>query len=276
MSNPTNRLVLNLIQTILGWVNDEPNVSQIQEGVDMLSSSNDTSCSTNITIPIQHTSTSNTISNHCNQVSSISSKNEHVHIPAVPVRNESSNHLVPGFDALLDAANLHSVEKLSADQTPSSGSNTDMSPSSLHHETTSTISLHHNNSTSGDNDVDYPNGNVTIKHGYHNHKISWCTDSYSSHKSNKTKNIYKKFLGVFVCAERDCKFVSRVKTNVKKMTHFTPTHPICKSHPECDLTFLVKQLLSCVIPLEMIVLSSKIKGITLIQILQKSDPQLRQ
>ncbi len=111
MSNHTNRLVLNLIQTILGLANDEPNVSQIQEDVHMLSSSNDTSCSTNITIPIQHTSTNNTISNHCNQVSSISSKNENVDILAVPVTNELSNHLVPGFDALLDATYLHSVEK---------------------------------------------------------------------------------------------------------------------------------------------------------------------
>mmetsp|Transcript_20312 Transcript_20312/g.42465 ORF Transcript_20312/g.42465 Transcript_20312/m.42465 type:complete len:204 (-) Transcript_20312:50-661(-) len=203
MSNPTNRLVLNFNQTILGWANDEPNVSQIQEGVHMLSSSIDTSCSTNITIPIQHTSTNDTISSHGNQVSSISSKNEPVHISTVPVKNESSNPLVPGFDELLDAANVHGVEKLSADQTPSSGSNTDISPSSLHHETTSAISLHHDNSKSGDNDVDYPNGNVTIKHGYRNHKISWCTDSYSSHKSKKTKNIYKKCLGVFVCPERD-------------------------------------------------------------------------
>ncbi len=60
---------------------------------------------------------------------------------------------------------MHGVEKKYADQTPSAVANTDKSPSSLHHETT-----HHDISQKGDNDVDYPNGKVTVKHRYCNHK----------------------------------------------------------------------------------------------------------
>ncbi len=245
MSNPTNRLILNLVQTIIGWATDEPNIERIQSGIQSLS--NDSSNPLNL---------SNT--RQMSQDVSMASSSQH-NANAPVASNESSNTSSSlGFDALLDAARISaSQEPHPKNDSTSVGtmcdSAIDAQRQDLHHADNEPLSLHTHpacidrscndgSPSQANNDlnidganVDYPNGNVTIKHGYRNHKISWCMDSYSTHTSKTSKKIYKKCLGVFECSEMDCDFVSRVKPNVKKKQGFQPVNTTCKSHPDSNL-----------------------------------------
>lgn len=109
MSNPTNRLVLNLIETIIGWATDDPKTERIHAGIQMLSNESSNSNLPNSSLPDQ-------VNPGCTSSSSC----QHQVDSPVAFNKSSIMGSTQGFDALLDAANIRANEINAGDNASSS------------------------------------------------------------------------------------------------------------------------------------------------------------
>mmetsp|Transcript_3867 Transcript_3867/g.8952 ORF Transcript_3867/g.8952 Transcript_3867/m.8952 type:complete len:207 (+) Transcript_3867:517-1137(+) len=83
---------------------------------------------------------------------------------------------------------------------------------------------------------EFPDGNVKLVCHDVRQRTAWATETYKSRSTKFGTRIHKKCLGVFVCSEEDCGFVTRPQycRNARPV----PTSAKCSVHHHAELQYL--------------------------------------
>ncbi len=247
MSDPSKNLILNLLGGLLSLATTQPDVGDLHRRIDDLAGVQNQTNSNNDPI-VSSSSRSGVLSN--NHVSGNQNEQEHTETATTGIANNPLDRSTTRLDVLCNAANSMNVSKTPVEENSTNGESiaenkvnraTDVAdpvfvpalpPPPVDDVVDASLSA-----TIDDDAMDFPNGDVTYVCHDIRQRTSWATDTYKTYKSkDNRKKIFKKCLGVYVCNEFDCGFVTRPKFT--RRTGTTPTTISCSFHPDAELSYL--------------------------------------